>query len=184
MLACRRALWSLRIDARELARDLPDFSLFPPFSFAKSPSAVSTICSIIVPFPPPPSSAPLLLLFFDSSSTSSLLRLCWLSLVFITGWPSSSSSSSSSSTLYVSIKSAKSSERMIWEMIIHEIMNSAAAFPEPSIVQCMTSNPSSPDAVTKSVSIARMNDLKLRRPASSSSWNTHPSPKSRVPRSA
>ena len=74
------------------------------------------------------------------------------------------------------MSSASSSERMICEMIIQEIMNSAAEFPDASMVQCITSKPSSPDAVTNSVSIARMNELKLRRPASSSSSNTHAPP--------
>ena len=60
------------------------------------------------------------------------LRLCWLSLIFITGWPSSSSSSSSSSSTLSRVdQERKSSERMIWEMIIHEIMNSAARSPSP-----------------------------------------------------
>mmetsp|Transcript_9446 Transcript_9446/g.31378 ORF Transcript_9446/g.31378 Transcript_9446/m.31378 type:complete len:270 (-) Transcript_9446:2036-2845(-) len=96
----------------------------------------------------------------------------------------SSVSSSSSSTEYVSIKSARSRDRMICEMIIHEIMKRLEMLPPASICQCITSKPSSPDAVTNRVSMARVNELKESRPASSSSSNTHAPPYRRVPSNA
>ena len=54
-------------------------------------------------------------------------------------------------------------------MNIQEIMNADADGPSASIVQWMTSKPFSPDAVTKRVSIARMNDRNDKRSSSSTS---------------
>ena len=66
-------------------------------------------------------------------------------------------------------------------MNIQEIMNADADGPSASIVQWITSKPFSPDAVTKRVSIARINDRNDKRPASSSTSKMHAAPYSLVP---